>query len=345
MYPHKRRRSTRPLGALAGVGLVLVLVLVYWLSGTNEEPDVVVGPALGPDESTEQQVADASETVEREVRTVAPMTPGSPMEKGDRPEADSKASSAQKNSKVRAAVEAGRAALEKDDVLTAQVQMSAALQAGATGSQATELRAKLVQLANQISLSPARVSGDPHSVTYVVKKGDSLRKIAKAHKITDDLIARANNLRNKSRIREGARLKIPKGPFRAVVHKQTYTMDVFLDDILVRNYKVGLGEHDSTPTGTWRIKNKLMNPTYFPPRGGKVIQADDPENPLGEHWLGLEGIAGEAKDQLRYGMHGTNEPDSIGKDMSLGCIRLHNEDVAELFTMLVVGHSHVVVNK
>jgi lipoprotein-anchoring transpeptidase ErfK/SrfK len=154
-----------------------------------------------------------------------------------------------------------------------------------------------------------------------------------------------NHLRSKSMIREGARLKIPRGPFHAVVRKHTYTMDVFLGDVLARTYKVGLGEHDSTPTGTWRVKNKLSNPTYFPPRGGKVIHADDPKNPLGEHWLGLEGIAGEAKGQLRYGIHGTNEPESVGKNSSLGCIRMHNEDVAELFTMLVVGSSRVVIEK
>jgi lipoprotein-anchoring transpeptidase ErfK/SrfK len=221
--------------------------------------------------------------------------------------------------------------------------MSAALRAGADGDQAAELRAKLVQLANKVTMSPGRVSGDPRTATYIVKKGDNLRKIAKEFKITDDLIAKMNNLRSKSMIRQGARLKVARGPFQAIVHKRQHALDVFLDDVLVRSYKVGLGEHNSTPTGTWRVKNKLENPTYYPPRGGKIVHAEDPNNPLGEHWIGLEGIAGEAKGQERYGIHGTNEPDSIGKDASLGCVRMHNEDVAELYTLLVIGHSQVTI--
>jgi LysM repeat protein len=341
MLQPKRRRQRRAASVLIGGGIALVSLLGWYLVSPNE-PEAITGGVGGQVEPEEQQVADAGDVAYRDGRANTPAAPGGPSEKGNRPKA-AELPPAEKNKRIRESVEAGKEALEKDDVLTAQVQMSAALRAGATGEEATELRAKLVQLANQVVFSQARVSGDPRTLTYVIKKGDVLRKVAKKYNITDDLIARINNLTNKGMIREGARLKLAQGPFHAVVHKRIYTMDVFLDDVLVRSYRVGLGEHNSTPTGTWRVKNKLLNPTYFPPRGGKIIQADDPNNPLGEHWIGLEGVAGEAKDQLRYGIHGTNEPDSIGKNMSLGCIRLLNEDVQELFSMLVVGHSQVTV--
>jgi len=59
-----------------------------------------------------------------------------------------------------------------------------------------------------------------------------------------------------------------------------------------------------------------------------VIRHDDPENPLGEHWIDI----GDS-----FGIHGTNEPDSIGKAESKGCIRMKNEEVAELYDFLVVG--------
>ncbi len=329
LSPPGRRRTRRRLSAVAGTTVVVVFVLVWWLSGGDEtEPGLGVLPSgpltpAGPAEAT----GGGSDTLER----------------GAAPSHTDASPPADLANRIQAAVQAGQRALEKDDILTAQTQMSAALRAGASGEQATELRARLVQLANKVVFSPPRVTGDPRSATYLVKRGDNLRKIAKQHKITADLIARVNNLRNKSMIREGARLKVLRGPFQAVVLKRDHTMDIYLDDVLVRTYKVGLGEHDSTPTGTWRVKNKLTNPTYFPPRGGKIIQADDPKNPLGEHWIGLEGVAGEAKNQLRYGIHGTNDPNSIGKDMSLGCIRLLNEDVTELYSLLVVGSSQVIV--
>jgi lipoprotein-anchoring transpeptidase ErfK/SrfK len=73
------------------------------------------------------------------------------------------------------------------------------------------------------------------------------------------------------------------------------------------------------------------------------VAADDKENPLGEHWIELRGIAGDALGQERYGIHGTNEPQSIGQSASLGCIRMHNADVAEVYTYLVSEKSHVFV--
>jgi len=120
-------------------------------------------------------------------------------------------------------------------------------------------------------------------------------------------------------------------------------LDVYLGDAFVRQFKVGLGADDSTPTGEWRVATKLINPTYYPPRGGEIIAADDPKNPLGERWIGLVGVSGAAVDQERYGIHGTNDPDSIGKSVSMGCIRLPNEDVEALYTYLVETHSTVTV--
>ena len=331
----RRHRSLRAPFVLGGVSIVIVAALGWWMSGSEtSEPET--GTIVGG------QQADAGGEIARQVR---PARPDDPIERGAQPPAKPAASPAERASRIEAAAKAAQRALDKADVLTAQVQMSAALRAGATGEQAAELRAKLVQLANKVVFSPARIPGDPRTATYVVKGGDNLRKIAKGFNITAELVARINNLRNMSMIREGARLKVARGPFSLFVHKGDHIADAYLGDVLVRTYKVGLGKHASTPTGTWRVKNKLINPTYFPPRGGKIVQADDPNNPLGEHWLGLEGVAGEAKSQVRYGIHGTNEPESIGKDLSLGCIRLHNEDVAELYSLLIVGKSEVIIQE
>jgi lipoprotein-anchoring transpeptidase ErfK/SrfK len=70
---------------------------------------------------------------------------------------------------------------------------------------------------------------------------------------------------------------------------------------------------------------------------------DDPKNPLGPYWLGLEGTDGLAVGQRSYGIHGTIDPDSIGKMSSMGCIRLHNQDVEVVYKLLIPGKSTVVV--
>ena len=67
------------------------------------------------------------------------------------------------------------------------------------------------------------------------------------------------------------------------------------------------------------------------------------QNPLGERWIGLEGVSGEALGQKRYGIHGTIAPESIGMSVSLGCIRMYNEDVEALYTYLVEKHSTVEI--
>jgi lipoprotein-anchoring transpeptidase ErfK/SrfK len=113
----------------------------------------------------------------------------------------------------------------------------------------------------------------------------------------------------------------------------------------VTTLPVGLGEDGSTPTGVWAVQNRLPNPAYYSPRGEGVIAADDPKNPLGEHWIGLTGTEGAAVGKSSYGIHGTIEPDSIGKQASMGCIRLRNEDVARVYDALVEGKSTVTVRE
>ena len=73
------------------------------------------------------------------------------------------------------------------------------------------------------------------------------------------------------------------------------------------------------------IDNKLVNPTWYSPEG--VYQYGHPKNVLGTRWIGFEDTDG----LYGYGIHGTADPGSIGKDMSNGCIRLRNENVEELF--------------
>ena len=96
---------------------------------------------------------------------------------------------------------------------------------------------------------------------------------------------------------------------------------------VMKTYPVAVGAGVSpSPTGEFKIINKITNPTYY--RKGKVIGPGG-ENPLGSRWLGL--------DREHYGIHGTNEPQSIGEAASHGCIRMAAADVEELFTLARVG--------
>jgi len=76
------------------------------------------------------------------------------------------------------------------------------------------------------------------------------------------------------------------------------------------------------------------NPVNYSLVGEGMIAADDMKNPLGVHWIAIEGIEGNAVGATSFGIHGTIEPQTIGKQASMGCIRLLNEDVAQVFEML-----------
>lgn len=87
---------------------------------------------------------------------------------------------------------------------------------------------------------------------------------------------------------------------------------------------------DETKEGFFKIINKSVDPRWF--IDGKVYPPykETKENALGVRWIGLSWIG--------YGIHGTNEPFSIGKSASQGCIRLQNRDVVILYQYLNVGN-------
>ena len=205
-----------------------------------------------------------------------------------------------------------------------------------------------------IVFSTRHFPDDPFGGSVTVEPGKTLGRIAmNYYSVTWEYLAQVNELTNPKRLRAGQTLKIIKGPFNAVVTKSAFTMDIWLGppekpgSMFITTYRVGLGQDDSTPTGTWMVEpsRKLRNPTYFSPRGQGIIEADDPKNPLGKYWIGLTGTEGQALGQLSYGIHGTIDPTSIGHMSSLGCIRLGDADIAQVFQLLVEGKSMVIVSK
>ncbi|NOR65472.1 MAG: L,D-transpeptidase family protein [Candidatus Scalindua sp.] len=164
----------------------------------------------------------------------------------------------------------------------------------------------------------------PDAVNYEVKPGDSLVKIANKFDTSYAFIMRINK-KPRTLIKIGERLKILKGELSLLVDKSDYTLTILLDGHFIKQYPIGIGKSDKTPVGEFVVDNKLINPTWYSPDG--VYKYGHPENVLGTRWIGFE----DKDDLYGYGIHGTVDPDSIGKDMSNGCIRMKNKNVEELF--------------
>lgn len=164
-------------------------------------------------------------------------------------------------------------------------------------------------------------------IDYTVVSGDSLDKLARKFGTTVETIRRGNNLPGQV-IRLGTRLRILQGQFSLVVDKSDNTLLLKLNDTFFKRYRVGTGQYATTPTGSFKITGKVAQPTWYRP-DGKSIPYGDKENLLGTHWMSI--------DVPGFGIHGTWEPDSVGKQSSQGCIRLVNADVEELFNIVPEG--------
>ena len=174
----------------------------------------------------------------------------------------------------------------------------------------------------------------PDSSFYEVQKGDTLSKIARKFSTTQELILKANNLKSENVVPLGRRLKVRKDKFSIVVDKSQNILTLKSRDHIVKTYHVSTGLNNSTPVGAFKIVNKIINPPWY--TAGGVIPPDSPKNILGSRWLGIS-VPG-------YGIHGTTQPQSIGKQVTSGCVRMKNSDVEELYAIVPEGTEVVIVD-
>lgn len=105
-----------------------------------------------------------------------------------------------------------------------------------------------------------------------------------------------------------------QGNYRIVINTRNLTLTLYSGNNVVKTYPVAVGKPSTpTPLGNFTIVNKIVNP------GG----------PFGVRWMGL--------NKPGYGIHGTNNPASIGTRASHGCIRMYNKDVIEVYNKVPIG--------
>ncbi|MCK1999847.1 L,D-transpeptidase [[Brevibacterium] frigoritolerans] len=114
-----------------------------------------------------------------------------------------------------------------------------------------------------------------------------------------------------------------------IIKKADNTLKFYQDGKPKKQYSVATGKNKiDTPEGTFKVVNKVKNRRY----NKKGIPGGDPRNPLGARWMGIKvpGSSGSETGNV-YAIHGNNNESSIGKYVSAGCIRMHNDEVIELY--------------
>ena len=171
------------------------------------------------------------------------------------------------------------------------------------------------------------------SKVYTVSQGDSLTSIGSKLNVTQGQLMRANGITNPDALRPNQALKFTPKDFRIVIERSTTRIYLLDQKGVFKVYIAGLGKPgNDTTLGKYKIGNKEKNPTWHKP-GSKPIPGGAPGNELGSRWLPL--VPEEEGLPIDLGIHGTIKPDSIGTYASMGCPRMHNAEVEELYDLVV----------
>ncbi|MCV9887430.1 L,D-transpeptidase family protein [Metabacillus halosaccharovorans] len=155
---------------------------------------------------------------------------------------------------------------------------------------------------------------------HTVQRGESLAVIAANYRTSIQQLIAVNRITNPNLLFIGQKITIPglpdpnSIPYSIVISISLKRLTLLMNGQVMKQYPIAVGKMvTATPVGDFVIVNREPNP------GG----------PFGVMWLSLS--------KIHYGIHGTNNPASIGKAVSLGCIRMYNEDVVELASLVPNG--------
>ncbi|MCX5706966.1 MAG: L,D-transpeptidase family protein [Candidatus Omnitrophica bacterium] len=216
------------------------------------------------------------------------------------------------------------------DLLSAKTIYQSMVNDFPNSAEVTNWQKKIEDINLKLLFSPALTA---KSRLYEIKPGDTLTKIAREFKTTADLIKKSNNLSD-DKIIPGRKIKVWTAGFSVLVDKSQNILILKSEEEIIKTYIVSTGKNNSTPVGNFKITSKLINPTWF--KAGAVVSAGSPENILGTRWMGF--------DLPSYGIHGTTEPQSLGKQVTQGCVRMSNSEVEELYTIIPLGTEVSIVD-
>lgn len=160
---------------------------------------------------------------------------------------------------------------------------------------------------------------------HTVKPGETLTQISRDYRTSLSSIIEANPGIQPDTLYVGQQIIIPGFPdsetipYRIEISTENRWLRLYRNNFLQKQYPIAVGRmlHE-TPVGSFIIINKDPNP------GG----------PFGTMWMSLS--------KEHYGIHGTNDSSSIGHAVSHGCIRMQNQDVEELASIVPIGTEVVI---
>ena len=346
---------------VAALVVAVVVIFLMWPRHQAEQaPDAKAAQRTErggkPILSTEEMLARRNEAA-RADRTDGAAA-GAEIEPARRPE--SRAASEPDAAAALKLYERGQKLVDAGKLIEARTVVSEALFTNRLpAAKAAAARKLLTSLAENTLFSPGLGPADPYVFRYTVKAADRLSLVERKLKlhVPTRILVKINRLESANMIRAGQTLKMIKGPYHAVISLSNFTMDMYLKReglpyIFIKRVPVGVGKQGTTPIGSWRVGlgKKMIKPPWNPPpnseRRGTILYGQ-PGYAFGKKglWIGLEGTDRKTRSMKGYGLHSTDEPNSVGTEVSLGCIRLRDDDMELAFSLLYEKWSTVIIKK
>ena len=196
------------------------------------------------------------------------------------------------------------------------------------------------------SSAPGTITGDRWK--HLVSRGETWTSIGARMGVTPAVLAARNQRSLRERLRPGDVLAVDNRHIAPAYQRDELLVNVpqrmlfhYAAGGLRAGYPVAVGRRDwPTPLGAFVVSALETDPTWDVPlsiqeemrRAGKPVQRKvppGPANPLGRYWIGL--------DIGSVGIHGTPTPGSLYQFVTHGCIRLHPDDIEDLFWHVVIG--------
>jgi hypothetical protein len=199
--------------------------------------------------------------------------------------------------------------------------------------------------AREVLVSPRNASiglGKDGGLVFRRQKAGSALNVGRAERLVSKALRDGSSLVRLS-VRHVAAKINPRtlGP-TIVVHVDTNRLDLYEGFEVKNSWDVATAKPGYvTPTGEWTLYQKREDPTWYNPAldswgaGLPAVVPGGPGNPMGTRALYIT-----APGLIR--IHGTTSPDSIGRYASHGCIRMHNEQVEQLYDLVPVGTKVII---